>query len=136
MNKKGKTGRLKGLNRLSVSHRSRLQDLSMARMLPNIATVIALCTGLSSIRFILLERYEYALGAIIVAAFFDAMDGRLARLLGSASDFGAELDSLSDFVSFGVAPAVVMAFIVVILSNVMGIKYSVELIEGSLPSVV
>jgi CDP-diacylglycerol--serine O-phosphatidyltransferase len=126
MNKKGKTGRLKGLNRLSVSHRSRLQDLSMARMLPNIATVIALCTGLSSIRFILLERYEYALGAIIVAAFFDAMDGRLARLLGSASDFGAELDSLSDFVSFGVAPAVVMYLIS--LKYLGGIGWGMSLI--------
>lgn len=108
MNKKG-SGRLKGLNRLNKSSRRvRLHDLSIARMLPNIATVIAICTGFSAIRFVLLDRYEYALGAIAIAAFFDAMDGRLARLLGAASDFGAELDSLSDFVSFGIAPAVVM----------------------------
>ena len=88
--------------------KERLQKLSFAHLLPNMATVIALCIGLSSIRFALLARYDYAIIAIIVAAFFDAMDGRLARLLGAASDFGAELDSLSDFISFGVAPAVVL----------------------------
>lgn len=88
--------------------KERLQKLSFAHLLPNMATVIALCIGLSSIRFALLERYDYAVIAIIIAAFFDAMDGRLARLLGAASDFGAELDSLSDFISFGVAPAVVL----------------------------
>lgn len=88
--------------------KERLQKLSFAHLLPNMATVIALCIGLSSIRFALLARYDYAIIAIMVAAFFDAMDGRLARLLGAASDFGAELDSLSDFISFGVAPAVVL----------------------------
>lgn len=88
--------------------KERLQKLSFAHLLPNMATVIALCIGLSSIRFALLGRYDYAVIAIVIAAFFDAMDGRLARLLGAASDFGAELDSLSDFISFGVAPAVVL----------------------------
>lgn len=88
--------------------KEKLQKLSFVHLLPNMATVIALCIGLSSIRFALLDRYDYAIIAIIVAAFFDAMDGRLARLLGAASDFGAELDSLSDFISFGVAPAVVL----------------------------
>lgn len=88
--------------------KEKFQKLSFAHLLPNMATVIALCIGLSSIRFALLNRYDYAIIAIIIAAFFDAMDGRLARLLGAASDFGAELDSLSDFISFGVAPAVVL----------------------------
>ena len=111
MNKKT-GGRLKSLTRLKKgSAKLPLNDHSLARMLPNIATIIALCTGFSAIRFALLERYEYALGAIMIAAFFDAMDGRLARLLGASSDFGAELDSLSDFISFGVAPAVVMYLI-------------------------
>jgi CDP-diacylglycerol--serine O-phosphatidyltransferase len=77
-------------------------------MLPNIATVMALCVGLSSIRFGLQGRYHVAVVAVLVAAVLDAMDGRLARLLGASSDFGAELDSLSDFVSFGVAPSVLV----------------------------
>ena len=126
MNKKG-SSRLKELNRLNKpSHRVRLHNLSIARMLPNIATVIALWTGLSAIRFVLLERYEYALGAIVIAAFFDAMDGRLARLLGASSDFGAELDSLSDFVSFGIAPAVVMY--IISLKWLGGIGWGISLI--------
>lgn len=86
----------------------KLQDLSFARLIPNMATTIALCTGLSAIRFAMNGQVQLAMVAIVMAAFFDAMDGRLARLLGASSDFGAELDSLSDFVSFGVAPAVVM----------------------------
>lgn len=85
-----------------------LHNLSFARLIPNMATVIALCTGLSSIRFAMNGQIHLAMTAIVMAAFFDAMDGRLARLLGASSDFGAELDSLSDFISFGVAPAVVM----------------------------
>lgn len=83
------------------------QALSFARLLPNIATVMALCIGLTSVRFALQDRFEEAVIAILVAAVLDAMDGRLARLLGASSDFGAELDSLSDFISFGVAPALV-----------------------------
>ena len=98
---------VKKVNKFERS-KAKLKNLSFAHLLPNMATVIALCIGLSSIRFALLERYDYAVIAIIIAAFFDAMDGRLARLLGAASDFGAELDSLSDFISFGVAPAVVL----------------------------
>ncbi len=88
--------------------RQRLKPLSIIRLVPNGATIIALCIGLSSIRFALMGRYEFAILAILIAGLFDALDGRLARLLGVSSDFGAELDSLSDFVSFGVAPAVVV----------------------------
>ena len=91
----------------SVAQR-RLKPLSIIRLVPNAATIVALCIGLSSIRFALMGRYELAVVAILMAGIFDALDGRLARLLGVASDFGAELDSLSDFVSFGVAPAVVV----------------------------
>jgi CDP-diacylglycerol---serine O-phosphatidyltransferase len=79
--------------------------------LPNFTTVMALCVGLSSVRFALLEQWEMAVTAILIACILDAMDGRLARFLGSASRFGAELDSLADFVSFGVSPALVMYFI-------------------------
>lgn len=87
-----------------------LQGYSLLGMLPNIATVLALCTGLSAVRFALLERWEWCVFAILIAGILDAVDGRLARFLGSTSRFGAELDSLSDFISFGVSPALVMYF--------------------------
>lgn len=79
-------------------------------MIPNMLTLMALCSGLTSIRFALNDYWEAAVFAIIVAAFFDALDGRVARLLKGASRFGAELDSLSDFVCFGVAPALILYF--------------------------
>ena len=86
----------------------RLRGWSFNRMVPNSLTVIALCAGLTSIRFALEERWELAVLAIVIAAIFDGLDGRAARLLKGTSKFGAELDSLSDFVSFGAAPAVVI----------------------------
>jgi CDP-diacylglycerol--serine O-phosphatidyltransferase len=87
-----------------------LQGYSLAAMLPNIATVLALCTGLSAVRFALLEKWDWCVVAILIAGILDAIDGRLARFLDSTSRFGAELDSLSDFISFGVTPALVMYF--------------------------
>ena len=80
----------------------------LARIIPNAITITGLCTGLSAIRFALMERWELAVSLILIAAILDAMDGRIARLLRVDSHFGAELDSLSDFISFGVAPAVVV----------------------------
>ncbi|MGQ0662763.1 MAG: CDP-diacylglycerol--serine O-phosphatidyltransferase [Pseudomonadota bacterium] len=80
----------------------------MNRLIPNVLTVGALCAGLTAIRFALVERWDLAVIAIIAAAVLDGLDGRLARLLGGTSKFGAELDSLADFVSFGVAPGVVL----------------------------
>ena len=88
--------------------RNRLRDHSINRLIPNMLTLFALCAGLTSIRFALDARWEHAVLAILFAAIFDALDGRIARLLDSSSKFGAELDSLSDFVSFGVAPSVVL----------------------------
>jgi CDP-diacylglycerol--serine O-phosphatidyltransferase len=88
--------------------RNRLRDHSINRLIPNMLTIFALCAGLTGIRFALLDRWENAVIAILIAAVFDALDGRIARLLDSSSKFGAELDSLSDFVSFGVAPAMIM----------------------------
>jgi CDP-diacylglycerol--serine O-phosphatidyltransferase len=78
------------------------------RLLPNVITVLALCSGLSALKFALDGDYTGALAAIGVAALLDALDGRLARLLDATSRIGAELDSLADCVSFGVAPAVVL----------------------------
>ncbi|HZS82139.1 MAG TPA: CDP-diacylglycerol--serine O-phosphatidyltransferase [Stellaceae bacterium] len=86
----------------------RLSGLSLNRMIPNILTLLALCAGMTAMRFAINGKFESAVIAIIVAAVFDGLDGRVARLLKSASPFGAQLDSLSDFVCFGVAPAVLV----------------------------
>jgi CDP-diacylglycerol--serine O-phosphatidyltransferase len=86
----------------------RLSHLSLNRMIPNVLTLLALCAGMTSIRFALSGDFETACYAIIAAGVFDGLDGRMARLLKATSRFGAELDSLADFVSFGVAPAAVL----------------------------
>jgi CDP-diacylglycerol---serine O-phosphatidyltransferase len=85
-----------------------MRGLSFNKMIPNILTLLALCAGMTAIRLGLEEHYREAVVAIIVAGVFDGIDGRIARLLKGTSEFGAELDSLSDFVSFGVAPALLM----------------------------
>ena len=82
------------------------RSLPLLHLLPNLVTLLGLCAGLTSIRYVLEGRYEIAAGLIILAAVMDVMDGLLARRLNAASHFGAELDSLSDFVCFGVAPGV------------------------------
>ena len=74
-------------------------------LVPNFFTLLGLCAGLTSIRMGIEHRYDLALAAIVFAAFLDGIDGRIARLLKASSRFGAELDSLADFVNFGVAPA-------------------------------
>jgi CDP-diacylglycerol---serine O-phosphatidyltransferase len=86
----------------------RLSGLSINRMVPNILTLLALCAGMTAIRFAMNGNFVGSVYAIIAAGIFDGLDGRIARLLKSTSSFGAELDSLSDFVSFGVAPAAVL----------------------------
>src|SRR5665213_4580252 len=88
--------------------RRRLPHFSFNRMLPNVLTLLALCAGMTAIRFAINDQFTYAVFTIIAAGVFDGLDGRLARLLKTTSSFGAELDSLSDFISFGVAPAVVL----------------------------
>ena len=94
--------------RMRRSRARRLSDLSINRMVPNVLTLLALCAGMTAIRFAMNGNFVGAVFAIIVAGIFDGLDGRIARLLQSTSIFGAELDSLSDFVSFGVAPASVL----------------------------
>jgi len=78
------------------------------RLLPNAITVLALCSGLSAVQYALAGRHAFAVAAIAVAAALDAADGRIARRLDAASRTGAELDSLADAISFGVAPALVL----------------------------
>lgn len=84
------------------------QQPPLRNLLPNVLTVLALCAGLTAIRFGLEGRYEFAVYAILVAALLDALDGRLARMLKAQSSFGAELDSLADFFNFGVAPVLIL----------------------------
>ena len=79
-------------------------------ILPNMLTLIGVCIGLTSIRFALDGRYEFAIIAIIIAAVIDGLDGRIARLIKGTSKVGKELDSLTDMISFGVAPAFIMYF--------------------------
>jgi CDP-diacylglycerol---serine O-phosphatidyltransferase len=86
----------------------RIPERSVNRMVPNILTLLALCAGMTAIRFALHGNFQGAVYSILVAAVLDGLDGRVARLLKATSHFGAELDSLSDFVGFGVAPAAVM----------------------------
>ena len=83
----------------------RHQRVPVRMLVPNFFTLLGLCAGLTSIRMSIESRYELALAAIVFAALLDGIDGRVARLLKASSRFGAELDSLADFVNFGVAPA-------------------------------
>jgi len=87
-----------------------VSDKKTRAILPNILTLIGVCIGLSSIKFALDLKYEIAVIAIIFAALIDGLDGRIARLIKGTSKVGKELDSLTDVISFGVAPAFIMYF--------------------------
>ena len=82
----------------------------MRTLLPNLITLLALCAGLTAIRMAVENNIQLALAAIVFAALLDGIDGRVARMLKGTSRFGAELDSLADFVNFGVAPALILYF--------------------------
>jgi CDP-diacylglycerol--serine O-phosphatidyltransferase len=86
----------------------RLEDLSIGKLVPSTLTLLALCSGVTAIRFGLGQEWTTAVTFVIAAMVLDMLDGRAARLLGADSRFGAQLDSLADLVSFGVAPAVIM----------------------------
>jgi CDP-diacylglycerol---serine O-phosphatidyltransferase len=82
--------------------------ISLRALAPNAVTAMALCTGLSGVWFALQQRWDAAVIAVVVAGVLDALDGRIARLLKGESRFGAELDSLSDVIAFGVTPAIIL----------------------------
>jgi CDP-diacylglycerol--serine O-phosphatidyltransferase len=88
----------------------RFRSIPVRTLAPNVITLLALCAGLTAIRMAFENRYVLSLAAIVFAAILDGIDGRLARFLKGTSRFGAELDSLSDFVNFGVAPALILYF--------------------------
>ena len=77
-------------------------------MIPNTITLLALCFGLTGVSFAIHAEWEQALGAVVIAGILDGFDGRIARLLRAQSRFGAELDSLSDNIAFGTAPALIL----------------------------
>jgi CDP-diacylglycerol---serine O-phosphatidyltransferase len=97
-------------SRLLRLRRRRFRRIPVRILVPNVVTLLALCAGLTAIRLAFEDRYGLALAAVVFAAILDAIDGRLARFLKGTSRFGAELDSLSDFVNFGVAPALILYF--------------------------
>lgn len=105
-----------GRDKLPARVRLRDRDIRLFRfkriparfLLPNIVTLLALCAGITAIRLGVEGRLEVAVAAVILAIVLDAVDGRLARFLKGTTKFGAELDSLADFVNFGVAPAVLI----------------------------
>ncbi|WCR57902.1 CDP-alcohol phosphatidyltransferase family protein [Wolbachia endosymbiont of Ctenocephalides felis wCfeJ] len=89
---------------------SNSKSLPVAKLFPNFITLLGLCSGLTSLKFTFNEQWEFAVIFIIIAAIIDGMDGRIARILKSTSDFGAQLDSFADFLNFGAAPAFLLYF--------------------------
>ena len=87
-----------------------MSERSIKNFIPNLITLTGLCFGLSSIRFAVLEDFKAAVVCILIAAICDVLDGLFSRLLKTQSDLGAELDSLADFLSFGVAPGILVYF--------------------------
>jgi|LauGreDrversion4_2_1035121.scaffolds.fasta_scaffold148771_1 CDP-diacylglycerol--serine O-phosphatidyltransferase len=90
-----------------VRWKEKWKSPSIGRILPNMITLSALCMGLSSIQYGFSEHWRNAVASVLIAGILDGLDGRVARLLKSSSAFGAELDSLVDFINFGVAPALI-----------------------------
>ncbi|CAN7564723.1 phosphatidylcholine/phosphatidylserine synthase [Rhizobium sp. LjRoot30] len=86
----------------------RLREIPLRLMIPNLITILAICAGLTGVRLAFESRYELAVAMVLVAAFLDGIDGRIARLMKATSKFGAQMDSLADIVNFGVAPALVL----------------------------
>jgi CDP-diacylglycerol--serine O-phosphatidyltransferase len=95
---------------LPEKRRRRFRPIPVRTLVPNLITLLALCAGLTAIRLAIESQLEWAVAAIVFAAMLDGIDGRVARLLKGTSRFGAELDSLADFVNFGVAPALILYF--------------------------
>ena len=92
------------------ARRRRFRLIPVRTLVPNLITLLALCAGLTAIRLSVEDKLEWAVAAIVFAALLDGIDGRVARMLKGTSRFGAELDSLADFVNFGVAPALMLYF--------------------------
>jgi CDP-diacylglycerol--serine O-phosphatidyltransferase len=94
----------------SEMRRRRFRPIPVRMLVPNVITLLAICAGLTAIRLSTEGRMELAVAAIVFAAVLDGLDGRVARMIKGQSKFGAELDSLADFVNFGVAPGLILYF--------------------------
>jgi CDP-diacylglycerol---serine O-phosphatidyltransferase len=103
----------------------RRREQPLSRLIPNMITLAAMCCGLSALRFAMDARWELSVSLLLAAAVLDAMDGRVARLLGATSTFGAQLDSLSDVICFGVVPAMLMYMWT--LHDIRGVGWAVTL---------
>jgi len=86
----------------------KLSPFPITKLFPNMITIIGLCFGLFAIKFAILGKWEMSVGLIVIAAFIDGLDGGVARLLNASSSFGAQLDSLADFLNFSVAPSLIL----------------------------
>jgi CDP-diacylglycerol--serine O-phosphatidyltransferase len=91
-----------------ANNNKRLRDIPLRFVLPNIITVLAICAGMTGVRLAFEHRFDDAVAMVLLAAFLDGIDGRVARLVKGTSKFGAQMDSLADIVNFGVAPALVL----------------------------
>jgi CDP-diacylglycerol--serine O-phosphatidyltransferase len=100
--------RLEDISAARQRVRERLEDLSVSKLVPSTLTLLGLCCGVTAIRFALDDDWRHAVVAVIAAMVFDMLDGRAARMFGADTRFGAQLDSLVDLVSFGVAPGVIV----------------------------
>ena len=98
----------RGRGRMSGLKRRRLPGHPVNRLIPNALTLLALCAGMTAIRLAFLERWELVIAAVLVAMVADVLDGRIARLMNATSEFGAQLDSLADVISFVVTPAIIV----------------------------
>lgn len=87
---------------------TRLREIPLRLILPNLITILAICAGLSGVRLAFEGRFETAVIMVLIAAFLDGIDGRVARLLKASTRFGAQMDSLADIINFGIAPALVL----------------------------
>ncbi len=113
--------------------RRRFRPIPVRMLVPNVITLLAICAGLTAIRLSTEGRMELAVAAIVFAAILDGLDGRVARMIKGQSKFGAELDSLADFVNFGVAPGLILYFWQLHeLSNVGWIAAMIFAISGGL----
>lgn len=98
----------------------RLKEIPLRLMVPNLITVLAICAGLTGIRYAIEFRYELAVQMVLIAAFLDGIDGRIARMMKATSKFGAQMDSLADIINFGVAPAMVLYIFVLDQARSLG----------------
>ena len=103
-----RTSRRKRARQIVAARLERLEDLSVGKLVPSTLTLAGLCSGATAMRFALQSDWTHAVLAVVFAMIFDMLDGRAARLLGADSRFGAQLDSLADLVSFGLAPTLIM----------------------------